>query len=48
MAPTPLRTMHMSSRDNVSAWTDVMILKLFLPKNLAKKFAFLTQNKGNF
>jgi hypothetical protein len=26
--------------------TDVMILKIFLPKKSAKKFAFLTQNKG--
>jgi hypothetical protein len=25
--------------------TDVMILKIFLPKNSAKKLAFLTQNK---
>jgi hypothetical protein len=26
--------------------TDVMILKIFLPKNSAKKLAFLTHNKG--
>jgi hypothetical protein len=26
--------------------TDVMILKIFLPKNSAKKLAFLTQNKA--
>jgi hypothetical protein len=28
--------------------TDVMILKIFLPKNLAKKLAFLTKNKAKF
>jgi hypothetical protein len=28
--------------------TDVMILKIFSPKNLAKKLAFLTQNKAKF
>jgi hypothetical protein len=28
--------------------TDVMILKIFSPKNLAKKMAFLTQNKAKF
>jgi hypothetical protein len=28
------------------AGTDVMILKIFLPKNSAKKLAFLTQNKA--
>jgi hypothetical protein len=27
---------------------DVMILKIFSPKNFAKKLAFLTQNKANF
>jgi hypothetical protein len=26
--------------------TDVMIFKIFSPKNSAKKLAFLTQNKG--
>jgi hypothetical protein len=26
--------------------TDVMIFKIFLPKNSAKKMAFLTQNKA--
>jgi hypothetical protein len=26
--------------------TDVMILKIFSPKNFAKKLAFLTQNKA--
>jgi hypothetical protein len=26
--------------------SDVMILKIFLPKNSAKKLAFLTQNKA--
>jgi hypothetical protein len=28
--------------------TDVMILKIFSPKNFAKKLAFLTQNKAKF
>jgi hypothetical protein len=28
--------------------TDVMILKIFSPKNLAKKLAFFTQNKAKF
>jgi hypothetical protein len=28
--------------------TDVMILKIFSPKKLAKKLAFLTQNKAKF
>jgi hypothetical protein len=28
--------------------TDVMILKLFSPKNSAKKLAFLTLNKAKF
>jgi hypothetical protein len=28
--------------------TDVMILKIFSPKSLAKKLAFLTQNKAKF
>jgi hypothetical protein len=28
--------------------TDVMIFKIFLPKNLAKILAFLTQNKASF
>jgi hypothetical protein len=28
--------------------TDVMIFKIFSPKNLAKKLAFLTQNKASF
>jgi hypothetical protein len=26
--------------------TDVMIFRIFLPKNLTKKLAFLTQNKA--
>jgi hypothetical protein len=30
-----------------SSGTDVMILKIFSPKNLAKKWRFLTQNKAN-
>jgi hypothetical protein len=30
----------------LSPGTDVMILKIFSPKNLAKKSAFLTQNKA--
>jgi hypothetical protein len=30
----------------VGPGTDVMIFKLFSPKNSAKKLAFLTQNKG--
>jgi hypothetical protein len=29
-----------------SSGTDVVILKLFSPKNSAKKLPFLTQNKG--
>jgi hypothetical protein len=28
--------------------TEVMILKIFSPKNIAKKWAFLTQNKAKF
>jgi hypothetical protein len=28
--------------------TDVMIFKIFSPKNLAKKLAFLTRNKAKF
>jgi hypothetical protein len=28
--------------------TDVMILKIFSPKNLAKKFSFLTENNAKF
>jgi hypothetical protein len=28
--------------------TDDMIFKIFSPKNSAKKFAFLTENKANF
>jgi hypothetical protein len=28
--------------------TDVMILKIFLPKNFAKNLAFLTLNKAKF
>jgi hypothetical protein len=28
--------------------TDVMIFKIFSPKNFAKKMAFLTQNKAKF
>jgi hypothetical protein len=28
--------------------TDVMILKIFSPKNSAKKWAFFTQNKAKF
>jgi hypothetical protein len=28
--------------------TDVMIFKIFSPKNLAKKLAFLTPNKAKF
>jgi hypothetical protein len=28
--------------------TDVMVFKIFSPKNLAKKLAFLTQNKAKF
>jgi hypothetical protein len=28
--------------------TDVMILKIFSPKNFAKKLAFWTQNKAKF
>jgi hypothetical protein len=31
----------------MAAGTDVMILKIFSPKNLAK-MAFFTQNKSNF
>jgi hypothetical protein len=27
-------------------WTDVMILKIFSPKKIAKKLAFLTHNKA--
>jgi hypothetical protein len=30
------------------AGTDVMIFKIFSPKNSAKKLAFLTENKANF
>jgi hypothetical protein len=30
----------------ISPGTDVMIFKIFSPKNSAKKLAFLTQNKG--
>jgi hypothetical protein len=30
----------------IAPGTDVMILKIFSPKNSAKKLAFLTQNKG--
>jgi hypothetical protein len=30
-----------------SPGTDVMIFKIFSPKNSAKKLAFLTQNKAN-
>jgi hypothetical protein len=30
----------------VLSGTDVMILKIFSPKNSAKKWAFLTQNKA--
>jgi hypothetical protein len=32
----------------ISPGTDVMIFLLFSPKNLAKKLAFLTQNKAKF
>jgi hypothetical protein len=28
--------------------TDVMIFKIFSPKNFAKSLAFLTRNKANF
>jgi hypothetical protein len=31
-----------------SSGTDVMSFRIFSPKNLAKKFAFLTQNKAKF
>jgi hypothetical protein len=31
-----------------SSGTDVMILKIFLPKNSAKKLAILSQNKAKF
>jgi hypothetical protein len=31
-----------------SSGTDVMIFKIFSPQNLAKKLAFLTQNKAKF
>jgi hypothetical protein len=31
-----------------SSGTDVMIFKIFSPKNSAKKLAFLTQNKAEF
>jgi predicted aldo/keto reductase-like oxidoreductase len=31
-----------------NTWNDVMILKIFSPKNSAKKLAFLTQNKANY
>jgi hypothetical protein len=42
------------SADNETTWksrtsrsgTDVMIFKIFSPKNIAKKLAFLTQNKA--
>jgi hypothetical protein len=34
--------------ENYDPWTDVMIFKIFSPKNLAKKLAFLTQNKAKF
>jgi hypothetical protein len=33
---------------HVKPGTDVMIFKIFLPKILAKKLAFLTQNKAKF
>jgi hypothetical protein len=37
----------MSARgDHRHSGTDVMIFKIFSPKNLAKKLAFLTQNKA--
>jgi hypothetical protein len=32
----------------VQSGSDVMIFKIFSPKNLAKKMAFLTKNKGKF
>jgi hypothetical protein len=31
---------------NIVAGTNVMIFKIFSPKNFAKKLAFLTQNKA--
>jgi hypothetical protein len=34
--------------DFAPSGTDVMILKIFSPKNLAKKLAFLTKNKAKF
>jgi hypothetical protein len=33
---------------STNAGTDVMILKIFSPKKLAKQMAFLTQNKAKF
>jgi hypothetical protein len=33
-------------RDRIPPGTDAMILKIFLPKKIAKKFAFFTQNKA--
>jgi hypothetical protein len=35
-------------RITISPGIDVMILKIFLPKHLAKKLEFLTENKANF
>jgi hypothetical protein len=42
------RERHLNGCDveKISRWPDVMILKIFLPKNSAKKLAFLTQNKA--
>jgi hypothetical protein len=37
-----------SPPDKMSPGTDVMILKIFSPKNSAKKLAFLTHNKAKF
>jgi hypothetical protein len=34
------------SQDRVGPGTDVMMLKIFSPKNLAKKLAFLPRNKA--
>jgi hypothetical protein len=40
------RQSSIDSMTTRTSGTDVMIFKIFSPKNSAKKLAFLTQNKG--
>jgi hypothetical protein len=43
-----IKKLFMIFAKTLESGTDVMIFKIFSPKNLAKELAFFTQNKATF